>query len=66
MEKLIKNAESQLLKFGKCIITVYPNRDYENSYQVIEKSIEAATETIAHFYGSLSDDIIVSHSNSMK
>lgn len=65
MEKLIKNAESQILKFGKCIITVYPNRDYENSYQIAETKLESAIETISHFYGS-SDDISVSHSNSMK
>ena len=65
MQKLINNAKSQFEKFGQIKITVYPNRSVNDSYDIVEKTIEDAIEAICHFYQSQSDDINVSHARTM-
>lgn len=65
MEKLISNARSQFSKFGQVKITIYPNRSYDDSYGVVEKSMESAIETISCIYQSLSDDLSVPHANAI-
>lgn len=61
MDKLIKNAKNQFLKYNQVTITVYPNRCYNDSYNIIEKTLVSAIETISHFYESINDDIYVSN-----
>lgn len=65
MEKLILNAVSQFDKFGKIVITIYPNREACDSYIITENSIDGAIELISHVYQSINDDIKVSHANAI-
>jgi len=65
MEKLINNAKSQIEKFGKIRITIYPNRSVNDCYDIIENSLDSAIETISHLYQSINDDLSVPHANSL-
>jgi len=65
MEKLIKNAQSQFKKFGYVRITIYPNRSVNDCYDIVEKTMDSAIETISHLYQSVIDDLSVSHANAM-
>ena len=65
MEKLIKNAKSQFDKFGQVRITIYPNRSVNDCYDIVEKTMDSAIESIAQLYQSTSDDLSVSHANAM-
>jgi hypothetical protein len=65
MDKLINNAISQFEKFGAVRITIYPNRSVNDCYDVVEKTLDDAIDTIHHFYQSLSDDLSVSHPYAM-
>jgi hypothetical protein len=60
MEKLIINAESQYRNTGKIICSIYPNRVYEDKYQITCKTFHEAIELIQYTFLSLSDDIHVS------
>lgn len=65
MEKLIVNAESQFEEFGEIRITVYPNRSVNDSYDIVEKTMDSAIDTISQLYESVSDDLSVSHAYAM-
>lgn len=66
MNRLIENAESQLAKFGKIRIIIYPDRDHNDPYEVIEHNMKDALFTISDIYNSMNDDIAVHHANYYK
>jgi hypothetical protein len=65
MEKLITNARSQFEKFGQVRITIYPNRSVNDCYDIVEKTMDSAIESIAQLYQSISDDLSVPHANAI-
>jgi hypothetical protein len=65
MEKLISNAKSQFNKTGKIVISIYPKDDYQGEYKLTCDTFEDAIELIQNSFFSLSDDIHISHVNSL-
>jgi hypothetical protein len=60
MNKLIKNAKNQFSKTGKIVVTIYPNRDYENPEEIICPSLEGCIALINYSMNSQNDDLHIS------
>lgn len=60
MENLINNALNQLKLNGKIVVTIYPNRDYNEPYSFTCKTFHEALELIQYTYSNMSDDLHVS------
>jgi hypothetical protein len=65
MNELIKNAISQHSKFNQVVISIYPNRDWNDRYEIVESNFAFVIETISHYYESVCDGIHVAHANAL-
>lgn len=65
MENLINNAQSQFNKNGKIVVSIYPNSNYDDEYQVVCNTFENALEVIKNSFYALNDDVRVCHPNAL-
>ena len=61
MEKLMNNALNQLKLNGKIVVTIYPNRNYNEPYHITCKTFHEAAELISSIYDGITDDLHVSN-----
>jgi hypothetical protein len=63
MENLILSARIQFRDTAKVVCAIYPNRDYEEAYEIICYTLSDAIELISFYFLCPNDDIHISALN---